>query len=134
MRNVIMLISIICCCSSCSNNKHADAFSVPINKQIHIPQNVELLCNGEDSDTHDFNQDFTILTYVDAKGCTPCETKLDEWSDIMDKFQALGDKSVAFLMVVNAPYDSIIPILNNTEYSHLIKCVIKTIYSAIKTI
>lgn len=122
MRNVIILISIICCCSSCSNNKHADAFSVPINKQIHIPQNVELLCNGEDSDTHDFNQDFTILTYVDAKGCTPCEMKLDEWNDIMDKFQALGDKSVAFLMVVNAPYDSIMPILDNTEYSHLIMC------------
>lgn len=68
------------------------------------------------NDTIDFGfsvADYTIIAYLDSAGCTPCKMKLREWSNLINRFEAVPDINVEFVMVVNSKMTE--------EMEHIIK-------------
>ena len=57
------------------------------------------LMTGDTIDLSD--ADFTIISYVDSAGCTPCKMKLPLWKEFINSFDSVTEASVTMLMIVN---------------------------------
>lgn len=93
MRNCILIIlfcSLIITASSCSdrlqqiNNRLSDL----VGKEIIIPENLTFSVMDKEVDIDFGDADFTIITYIDSAGCTPCKMKLPIWDNVINEFKA----------------------------------------------
>ena len=71
-----------------------------IGREIVIPDSLHFSVLGENVDRTMTNADFTVITYIDSAGCTPCRMKLSEWAETIDIFNSVAD--VDFLMILSS--------------------------------
>lgn len=94
----LMLIS----CSHKADEKRATVLSLE-GMEIVIPDSLVFTVQCVPVEITNDNHDYRILTYIDAKDCTPCKMRLSDWNQIIDKYKRIDEVNVDFLMVVNAP-------------------------------
>lgn len=89
-------------CSHKVDEKRATVLSME-GMEIVIPDSLVFTVQGVPVEITNDNHDYRILTYIDAKDCTPCKMRLSDWNEVINKYKRIDEVDVDFLMVVNAP-------------------------------
>lgn len=112
---LIFLISIFCSCNG--NNTSADAVRQWMGKEIHIPEQMTFILQGDTIKYNWTNSDYKIITFIDSAGCSECKMRLPMWQHIVDKLNSSLDIDVSFIMVVETDdSESIINLLKQNYF------------------
>lgn len=98
----IAITLLLTSCSHKADEKRAAVLSLE-GMEIVIPDSLVFTAQGVPVEITNNNHDYRILTYIDAKDCTPCKMRLGDWNQIINKYKRIDETDVDFLMVVNAP-------------------------------
>ncbi|MDE6588323.1 MAG: DUF1573 domain-containing protein [Paramuribaculum sp.] len=103
LSSVIMIVGLVMAAASCSGrvDKEKEVLASLLGREIVIPDS--LVCRILDTpiDYDMSNADYTIITYIDSAGCTPCRMKLQLWDSVIDDLTGQTDADLAYLMIVN---------------------------------
>lgn len=104
MRILITVMAIIASLSSCdtSRKEQNEVVKEWIGKEIVFPENMVYSIGGDTVDPRNLSADFTVVTYIDSSGCTPCRMRLREWDETINRLNSLSDFDVRLVMVVNS--------------------------------
>lgn len=92
--HTILLISLLSCSE---NNENEQLVKNLLGREIDYSESVFTIMG---KDTVNFNLDgyeYKILTYVDSKGCTACQMKIEEWKEYMNMVDSLSSGKVGFI-------------------------------------
>lgn len=95
---IVFAIFLSVCFISCKRNRLSDEMIKKwIGKELKYDDAIFTIMG---KDTINFNLDdfdYKILTYVDSKGCTACQMKIEEWKEYMNMVDSLWSGKVGFI-------------------------------------
>lgn len=116
--SVILLSSLLCACSSRLSHEQ-EMLSQLVGKEIIVPENLTFSVMDKEVDIDFEDADFTIITYIDSAGCTPCKMKLPIWDNVINEFKADDSVTVDFAMIIGSPKTKKIDFtLRRNEFGH----------------
>ena len=116
--SVILLSSLLSACGSRLSHER-EMLSQLVGKEIIIPENLTFSVMDREVDIDFGDADFTIITYIDSAGCTPCKMKLPIWDNVINEFKANDSVTVDFVMIIDAPKTKKIDfVLRRDDFGH----------------
>ena len=103
-RIFIITSLLVVCFSSCQMNKRRENAAKIVKewtgKEIEFPTGLSCISLGNDTTCIDlYNDNFKILIYFDALGCTSCRLKLIEWKKIMQESDTVFIRKPEFIFI-----------------------------------
>lgn len=115
---VILLSLLLSACGSRLSHER-EMLSLLVGKEIIIPENLTFSVMDKEVDIDFGDADFTIITYIDSAGCTPCKMKLPIWDNVINEFKANDSVTVDFAMIINSPKTKKIDfVLRRDDFGH----------------
>lgn len=88
-------------CYSVENKEFRNIVNKWSNREILFPDSLHMISNHKVIGIKKREAEYTIISYVDSTGCTPCKLHLSKWKNFIDEMHyALAD-SIPLLLVVN---------------------------------
>lgn len=115
---VILLSLLLSACGSRLSHER-EMLSLLVGKEIIIPENLTFSVMNKEVDIDFGDADFTIITYIDSAGCTPCKMKLPIWDNVINEFKANDSVTVNFVMIIDAAKTKNIDfVLRRDDFGH----------------
>lgn len=101
----LILINIAYCRRPHKDDKSEELANIVndwIGKELYLPDNVgRFTTNGDSSDMFFPKEKFTILRYIDKKGCTTCRLHLNIYPGILSELSDSANCKVGFVCIIN---------------------------------
>lgn len=124
MKNTCLYFLLFISFYSCQNLKDKEFRNVIMewsNKKIFLPDSLYMINNHEIVGTKIQKGKYTILSYIDSTGCTPCKLHLSKWKDFISEMQQVSMDSVFVMLIVNdGSFETVDYISTWDKFSHSI--------------
>ena len=90
---------------SCGSRERSAAVALMkeyVGSEVRFPEGLVYMVKGDTVVYNPGDADYTIVTWIDSAGCTPCRMKLSLWDRVINELKSAGDAEVRFIMILQS--------------------------------